>query len=148
MDVILTKDVEHLGKEGQILSVKSGYARNFLLPRGLCVTASPASRAQFEHLRAIRARAAERQKAGAKDLATRLDGMTCTFRLSAGEQGRVHGAVTAGDIVEFLGSNRGISIERHQLELEGPIAQLGVTSVSVKLHPEITATLKIQLLRK
>ncbi len=147
MEVILTKDVEHLGKEGTVVSVKRGYARNFLLPRGLCIVSSPASRAQFEAHKASQQRQQERRKAGAMELHGRLDGMTCTFRVVTGDQGRIHGAITAGDIVQFLGE-KGISLEKHQLLLEGPIAQLGVTPITVKLHPEVTATLKIQLLRK
>ena len=147
MDIILLRDVEHLGKEGAVVAVKRGYARNFLLPRGLCVVSSPSSRAQFEALKAARARQGARLKAQATELAVRLDGITCTFRLGAGDSGKLHGAVTAGDIVEFLEA-KGISLERRQLLLEGPLTQLGVTPVSVKLHPEITVTLKVQLLRK
>ena len=147
MDVILVKDVDRLGKAGQKVSVKDGFARNYLLPQGLAQSATPGARSQMEALRKSQLRQAEMKKAKAAELSSRLNGISCAVRVAVGAQGKLHGAVTAGDIIKVLKS-QGIVLEKHQVALEGPITVLGLTEVSVKLHPEVTAHLKVSVVQE
>ncbi len=146
MEVILTQEVRPLGLAGQKVSVKDGYARNFLMPRGLAVPADrgadSASRARLN----ANLRSAELAKEKAVEIAAKLETTTCRFSLSSGEQGKLHGAVTASDIAREL-QNQGISIEKHQIQLDGPLSQLGEHPVLVRLHPEVKATVKVLLLK-
>ena len=146
MEVILTQEVRPLGLAGQKVSVKDGYARNFLMPRGLAVPADrgadSASRARLN----ANLRSAELAKGKAVGIAAKLEETTCRFSLSSGEQGKLHGAVTTSDIAREL-QKQGISIEKHQIQLEGPLSQLGEHPVPVRLHPQVKATLKVLLLK-
>jgi len=146
MEVILTQEVRPLGLAGQKVSVKDGYARNFLMPRGLAVPADrgadSASRARLN----ANLRSAELAKEKAVEIAAKLEETTCRFSLSSGEQGKLHGAVTTSDIAREL-QKQGISIEKHQIQLEGPLSQLGEHPVPVRLHPQVKATLKVLLLK-
>ena len=147
MNVILIKDVDRLGKVGQKVTVKNGYGRNYLLPRGLAVSVTRGSLRQTESLQAQRHRTASLEKEKAQEMAQRLGGICCTMAVSVGQQGKLHGAVTASDIVQAL-AKQGISIEKHQLELEHPITQVGEISVSVRLHPEVKAAVKVSVVPK
>ena len=136
------KEVERLGKAGQKVSVKDGYARNFLFPRGLAVAATRGAGRSAQAKLAAQIRVAEVaiQKAG--DLARRLEEISCTIPVRVGEQGKLYGAVTAGDIVRAL-QRQGISVERQQIQLGGSLTQLGEVQVPVKLHPEVKAFIKV-----
>jgi large subunit ribosomal protein L9 len=144
MEVILTQEVRPLGLAGQKVSVKDGYDRNFLMPRGLAVPADrgadSASRARLN----ANLRSAELAKEKAVEIAAKLEETTCRFSLSSGEQGKLHGAVTASDIAREL-QKQGISIEKHQIQLEGPLSQLGEHPVPVRLHPGVKAAVKVLL---
>ena len=146
MDIILIKDVDRLGKAGQKVSVKDGFARNYLIPSGLALSATPGARSQMEALHSSQLRQSEMRKTKAAELSDRLKGISCTIRVAVGDQGKLHGAVTAGDIVKVLKS-QGIILEKHQVALEGPITTLGLTEVSVKLHPEVTTHLKVSVVQ-
>ncbi|MBI3318096.1 MAG: 50S ribosomal protein L9 [Candidatus Omnitrophica bacterium] len=147
MQVILAQDVERLGKAGQILTVKDGYARNFLIPKGWAFPAGSGQRSQIEARLRASNRREEALQAKAKELARRIEGALCVIPAAVGESGKLHGAVTAGDILESL-KGQGIPLEKHQLVLTAPIAHLGVTSLPVKLHREVTALLKVEVVRK
>ncbi len=144
MEVILTQDVERLGSVGEKVVVRGGYARNFLIPRGLAVPATASTRAQAGAIQAARARTTQVAEERAKTLAQELERRTWTIAVTAGAQGRLHGAVTSSDIVGLL-EKEGLAIERHQIELERPIGQLGIVEVPVRLHPRVKATLKIRV---
>lgn len=146
MEIILVKDVERLGKEGAVVRVTSGFARNYLLPRGLALTASP------QHLREVEARTqsthrkAQRFRQQAEQLKQQLEGQSLTLKLSVGESDKAFGAVTAQDIVEALVRD-GRSIDKHAVTLEQPIKTLGIYEVPVRLHPEVTATVKVWVVK-
>ena len=136
------KEVERLGKAGQKVSVKDGHARNFLFPRNLAVPATRGAGTTAQAKLAAQIRVAEVaiQKAG--DLARRLEEISCTIPVRVGEQGKLYGAVTAGDIVRAL-QRQGISVERQRIQLGGSLTQLGEVRVPVKLHPEVKAFIKV-----
>lgn len=144
MEVILVKDVDRLGKAGQILTVKDGYARNYLIPRGLGLPASPDRRARAEALGRAQAKALRAAKEKAVQLAQRLENASCVIPMPAGDQDKLHGAVTAADIVRAL-ARQGIAIDKHQVRLERPMTHLGSIEVPIKLHAEVAAVLKLQI---
>ena len=146
MEVILVTDVDRLGKAGQKLTIKDGYARNFLIPQGLALPATPSARAQVQTQLAARLRSAQRSRQRAEELAQRLGGLTCTLAVSAGAQEKLHGAVTAARIVQAL-RKEGITIEKHQIALERPLVHLGEFQVPVRLHPEVKISLKVSLVK-
>lgn len=142
MDVILLQDVEKLGKEGAVLHVKPGFARNYLLPRGLALPASA------ENQRALEARTrqtqvkADRVRKQAEALKQRIESHSLTLTLALGEGDKPFGSVTAHEIVHALAKD-GITIDKHGLQLEQPIKALGIYEIPVRLHPEVTAVLKL-----
>ena len=147
MEIILTKDVDRLGKTGDTVTVKDGFARNFLIPKGLGVSAASGNKEAILALMASRAKKAQLLKGKAEQMAGRLNGLVCTLSVAVGDQGKLHGAVTSGDIEVWLKA-QGISLEKHQLTLPLPLSKLGEYDLPVKLHPEVTATLKVQVVQK
>ena len=146
MDVILLKNVENVGEMGAVVRVASGYARNYLLPQGLAVPASEGQRrAVAEHVRLEGHRDAKRRRA-AEGLAERHQDLSCTISVQAGEDDRLFGSVTARDIATALAEQE-VTIEHRQVELEEPIKQLGVYSVPVRLHPEVSITVKVWVVK-
>ena len=147
MDVILLKDVEKLGAESAVLTVKPGFARNYLLPRGLAVLASPQQLKAMEALKRQRSRKAERMKAGVGALKQKLEAASLTLKLSLGADEKPFGAVTAHDIVDALRRD-GIEVEKHAVQLQQPIKALGVFDIPVRLLPDVTATLKLWVVKE
>jgi large subunit ribosomal protein L9 len=142
MDVILLERVAKLGQMGEVVKVKDGYARNFLLPMGKALRANAGNKARFEAERAtLEARNLER-KSEAQSVAENLDGKTFLVVRSAGETGQLYGSVAARDIVETL-SGEGFMISRNQVDLNTPIKAIGLHSVVLHLHAEVE--IKIQL---
>lgn len=148
MNIILVKDVEPLGKAGKAVTVKDGYARNFLIPRGLALPATAGCRSQLNAQAALKLRHAQRQRSKAAELGERISRVCVTLAVAVGDQGKLHGAVTVKDICEALQQEQGIRLEKHQVVLEEPIGRLGTVEVPVKLHPEVTAALKISVVKK
>ena len=147
MDVILAKDVEGLGKAGQTVSAKEGYARNFLFPNGLAFPATGAMKNQMQMLQAVQLKKSEALKQKAFETAAALEKISCAIPVTVGEQGKLYGSVTAADIAQALGES-GIAVDKHQVLLEGPITQLGTHPVTIKLHTEVTATLQVSVVPK
>lgn len=147
MEIILVKDVDRLGKTGQVLTVKDGYARNYLIPQGLAVAASTNRRAQASALQLAQAKRSQALKEKALELADRLNAISCTIAMPVGDQEKLHGAVTPADIVATL-ADQGIQVDRHQVLMERPVTHLGVVEISVKLHPEVIVSLKIEVVKK
>jgi large subunit ribosomal protein L9 len=146
MDVILLERVAKLGAMGQVVKVKDGYARNFLLRRGKALRATEANKAKFERERAIlEARNAERRK-GAEDEARGLDGKSFVLIRQAGESGQLYGSVSPRDIAEAA-STSGIRVERSHVQLEAPIKTIGVYTVTVAPHPEVEVKVTINVAR-
>ncbi len=144
MKVILREDVSNLGEMGSVVTVKDGYARNFLLPRGLAVEANPRNVKALEHEQRKIQERAKKIKASAEDLASRLSRLALTIPAKAGEEEKLFGSVTAMDIAEAIAA-QGIEIDRKKIVLEEPIKRLGTYSVGVKIHSEVTAKVNIEV---
>jgi large subunit ribosomal protein L9 len=146
MQVILLKKVENLGEMGTVVSVSRGFARNYLLPHGLAVPATEGQRrAVAEHIRLEGHRDIKRKRT-AEGLAEKYQDLSCTITAQAGEDDKLFGSVTARDIALAL-TELEVKVEHRQVELEEPIKQLGVYSVPVKLHPEVTITVKVWVVK-
>jgi large subunit ribosomal protein L9 len=144
MKLILREDVEHLGKGGELVEVKPGYGRNFLLPRGLAVLANPKNVRELDHQRKMAEAKAAKLKASAEAVAKRLADTPVTLKRKVGEQDKLYGSVTALDIVEALAS-RGLQLERRTIDLPEPLKTLGDFEVPVKLHREVIGKAKVKV---
>ena len=146
MDVVLLKPVNALGDAGALVSVKAGYARNYLIPTGLAVPATPQQLSALAATRQQRDQKATRLKEQALTLKQRLESRSWTFTLNLGEGGKPFGAITAHDILQAL-SQEHPAIEKHAIRLEHPLKALGIYEVPVRLHPDVTATLKVWIVK-
>jgi large subunit ribosomal protein L9 len=144
MKLILREDVENLGKGGELVDVKPGYGRNFLLPRGLAVTANPKNVRELEHQRSVAQAKAAKAKASAEAVAKRLADTAITLKRKVGEQDKLYGSVTALDLAEALAA-RGLSIDRRSIDLAEPLKALGDFEVPVKLHHEVVGKVKVKI---
>jgi large subunit ribosomal protein L9 len=140
--LILREDVENLGKGGEVVDVKPGYGRNFLLPRGLAVLANPKNVRELEHQKSIASAKAAKLKASAQAVAKRLAETQVTLRRKVGEQDKLYGSVTALDVAEAL-SARGLDIDRRSIELGEPIKTVGKHEIPVKLHSEVVGKVRL-----
>jgi large subunit ribosomal protein L9 len=147
MKVVLKEDVKNVGKMGQIVDVADGYARNYLVPRGLAIEANTKNIKSLEHEKRTIQERAKKVKNSAQDLAHKISTMTLVIKANAGEEGKLFGSVTTMDIAELL-KNDGIEIDRKKIFLDEPIKRLGSYSVNVKLHPEILTQLNIQVVQE
>ena len=147
MDVILREDVEKLGARGQVVKVKAGYARNFLLPKRLAVAATEANKKIVEQERQAHLRREAKQQGEAEDLAKLMSGVTVTIAQKAGENDQLFGSVTAKDIADGL-EKLNYTIDRRKIELEAPIKQLGEHEVPVRLHRAVTAKVKVIVVKE
>jgi len=142
VEVILRDDVPHLGKIGDVVRVKPGYARNFLFPRGLAVEASRRNLSQLEHDKRVIAAKADRERKAAATAAAKVDGLRLTVRARAGEEGRLFGSVTNLDIERLL-AEKGVQVDRRRIALEEPIKQLGTYPISVQVGRDARATIEL-----
>ncbi len=142
--VILKEKIEGLGLEADVVKVRAGYARNFLIPQGKAYEASRANLRHVEALKVSRARREAVELAAAQELATRISKLKPKFTLSTGQGGKAFGSVTNMDIHKELEA-AGISVDRHAIELEKPVKKSGKTEVIVRIHPQVTATLTISV---
>lgn len=146
MDVILLKEVEKLGSEGSVVHVKPGFARNYLLPRGLAVAATPQRVRAVEEVKRQRLHRIQRAQADAEALKRKIEGRSLSLKLNLGAEDKAFGSVTAHDIVEAL-KRDGIEVEKHDVELAQPIKALGIYEVPIKLDAHVTATLKLWVVK-
>ena len=142
MEVILREDVEKLGRRGDVVKVAEGYGRNFLLPRGLAMAVSEANKAMIAQERKAHALRAATEKAEFESVAQRVASLRFIAPRKVGEHDVLYGSVTSGDIAEFLKA-KGIEIDKRKVQLDEPIKKLGEHEVSVKLHPEVSANLRV-----
>jgi large subunit ribosomal protein L9 len=147
VQVILTQDIDNLGKAGQLVKVKPGYARNFLIPRSLAMTASRASIQRLEHERKAALARSAKLKQTAAEQADKLKDVTVEVAKPAGEGDRLYGSVTTRDVATAL-AKQGYEIDRRDLQLPEAVKQLGEYEVTVKLAPEVTATFKLVVVRQ
>jgi large subunit ribosomal protein L9 len=145
MKVILTKDVKGTGKAGEVKEVADGYARNFLIPRKLAVPASSGALKGVEQRRVAEEKRAAGEEAAARELAEQIASAPVVLRAKVGDQGRLYGSITSGDVAEQLGQRLNQSIDKRRIELEEPIRQLGTYQVPIRLHRAVTATLTVEV---
>ncbi len=142
MEVILREDVKSLGKAGELVKVKPGYARNFLLPKGLAYEATEGNRKRIQsESKARDARMAE-ERSAAEAIASRLNAVSLTLSRKAGEGDRLFGSITAQDIADAL-AGQGHAVDKRKIELEHPIKTIGVHAIPVRLHHEVQAELRL-----
>lgn len=142
MELILRDDVEKLGRRGEIVKVKDGFARNFLLPRGLGMPVTAANKAMIDKEQKSHLARLAKEKAEFEQLAERVATLRFIAPRKVGDNDVLYGSVTAGDVGEFLRS-KGIEIDKRKVQLDEPIKHLGEHELKIKLHPEVTATLKL-----
>ena len=147
MKVILKEDVKSIGSMGQVVVVSDGFARNYLVPRGLAVEANVKNIKSLEHEKKVIQEKARKVKNSVQDLADRLANMTVVIKTKAGEEGKLFGSVTTMDIAEQL-KNQGIEIDKKKISLDEPIKRLGTYAVNLKLHSEITAQVNVQVIEE
>lgn len=145
MKVILKEDVKNLGRMGETVSVKPGYARNFLLPKGLAMEATIKNQQLAEELKKQVSLKLIKQKEDAQAAVQRLSGVALEIKAKTGEEGKLFGSVTSMNIEEGLKA-QGIEIDRKKILLEEPIKKTGEYEVQIKLHPEVTATIKVNVI--
>ena len=142
MEVILRDDMPNLGKSGDLVRVKAGYGRNYLIPKGIAILATKRNKAQMEHEKRVIAVRRAKQIKTAEDLKAKLEELTVSISKKVGKDDKLFGSVTVKEIADYLG-NQGFSIDRKALKLEHPIKELGVHNIPVKLDNEVEATLKV-----
>jgi large subunit ribosomal protein L9 len=142
--VLLREDVDDLGARGEIVRVRAGYARNYLLPRNLAVEASAGNVKGIEAERAALLKKEAKERATAEAQSQQMSSLSLEFRRKAGEQGALYGSVTSMDVAEAL-RERGYEIDRHRIHLREPLKRLGEYSVPVRLHREVTIDLKVRV---
>lgn len=142
MEVILREDVAHLGHIGDVVKVKPGYARNFLLPRGLAVLADKRNLGRLEHERRVANDRRERALTASKSLAQKLSSMRVVIKARAGEEGKLYGSVTNIDVERAI-ADKGVSVERRRIRLDEPIKTLGEHPVTVRLSVGVDATVTV-----
>jgi len=144
MKLILREDVSNLGKSGEVVSVKPGYGRNFLLPRKLAVLASDKNVRQLEHHKQVIAAAEAKRKAAAETQVKALAGLKVKIARKVGEQDKLFGSVTASNIAEALNA-QGQTVEHRQIVLTEPLKALGSYDVQLKLHRDVVGTVKVEV---
>ena len=142
MKVILTADVDKLGKSGEMKDVAEGYARNFLIPKKVAVPAAGGAYRAWQHDIASREEKRKREREEAEIAAQRISSTTLTMGVKVGEGGKLYGSITAKDIADAL-ARRGITIDRHKVELPDPLKSLGTYKVAIKVYPGMTPEVTI-----
>ena len=145
MEIVLLEDVKALGKKGQIVKVNDGYARNFILPKKLGVEANAKNLNDLKLKKANDEKVAAEQLAAAKKLAAEMEEMSVTVSIKAGEGGRTFGSVSTKEIAKAAMEQLKLDIDKKKMVLPEPIKSLGVTEVPVKLHKDVTATLRVKV---
>ena len=144
MKLLLKEDVQGLGVCGDEVEVKDGYGKNFLIPKGHAILATPKNLKQFNHQKSIVQARLKKEKINAMAQDQEIEKVTCLFKKKAGDNGKLFGTVTTQEISENL-RKHDIELDRRKLQLKEPIKSLGEFEVSVKLHPEVTTTVKIMV---
>jgi large subunit ribosomal protein L9 len=145
--VLLQQDVENLGHSGDVVRVRPGHARNYLIPRGLALPATPGNLARVDELKRAAAVRAKKDQEEAVELKQKLEATSVKVVRAVGEENKMYGSVTAKDIEEAY-AEHGIKIDRRKLHLAEPIKQLGLAEVVMKLHHDVTATLRVEVIKQ
>jgi large subunit ribosomal protein L9 len=142
MEVLLNEDIDNLGHRGQVVRVRAGYGRNYLLPQGLAIEASLGNKRMIEEHRRVLSKREDREKNAANEQSDKLNGVVLSFDRRVGEHGILYGSVTAMDIAAAL-AELGQKVERRKIRLHEPIKEVGEFDVQVKLHRDVTPSIKV-----
>ncbi len=142
MKAILKKDIEKLGKTGDLVDVKTGFARNLLFPKGLALPATPINLKLVEQQKTKVRLCLEKEKKKARELADKINSTSCTISVKAGQDGKLYGSITTQDIAQAYKSE-GVDIDKRKIELPEAIKEVGVFKIKIRLHPEVTAEAKV-----
>ncbi len=147
MKIILLDDVSKVGRRGEVREVSDGYARNFLIPKKLALSATAGNLKNLEHIKTQQEAKADRVKADAESMRSRVEAIVYEERRQDSEEGKLFGSVTSQDIADFLGA-KGLKIDRRRITLDEPIKTLGEFTVSMRLHTDVTAQLRVNVARE
>jgi large subunit ribosomal protein L9 len=147
MDVILRQDVDKVGRAGDMVTVKDGFGRNFLLPRGLAYLATEGNKKRIDAERAQKGKKHAAEVSAQREIATRLEAVSLTFTMKAGEGDKLFGSVTASDVAERLKAE-GFALDKRAVELEEPLRALGVYKIPVRLHAEVKPEVRVWVVRE
>jgi large subunit ribosomal protein L9 len=147
MKVILLEDVTKVGRRGEVRDVSDGYARNFLIPKKLALGATEGNLKNLEHIKKQANAKAERVRGEAAGVRDRIEALVYEERRQASEEGKLFGSVTSQDLVDFL-DKHGIKVERRRVHLDEPIKTLGESTVPIRLHADVTAQLRVSVMRE
>ena len=147
MKVILLDDVVKVGRRGEVRVVSDGYARNYLIPKKLALSATAGNLKNLDHIKTQQDAKAGRIKGDAEALRARIEALVYEDKRQASEEGKLFGSVTSQDIADFLG-RQGVKVDRRRITLDEPIKGLGETSVTIRLHQDVTAQLKVSVVRE
>lgn len=147
MKLILTENVDKVGAQGEIVNVKAGFGRNYLIPRGLATIATPAAVQAIEEEAKIKAKKQEAAKKAAEKLAAKLSSVSITATVAAGEDDKIFGSVTAQNIADLL-AEKGYEIDRHNIVIAEPIKALGVYNIPVKVFHDVKAEVKLWVIKE
>lgn len=145
MEIILLQDVKALGKKGEIVKVSDGYARNFILPKNLGLEATPKNMNDLKLQKAAEAKKQQEILEQAQELGKEIEAKSVTLKIKAGEGGRTFGSVSSKEIAIAIKEQLGLDIDKKKLQLNDPIKNMGSYTVPVKLHPKVTAELKVKV---
>jgi len=148
MKVILTEDLKGTGKKGEVINVKDGYGRNFLIPDGRAISATEGNVKRFEHIIKSFAGRKEREIKSAEDLKAKFDEMSLTLKKKVGVDGKLFGSVTHKDIADAMKSTLGVEIDKKMIRIDEPIKMSGTHTVTIHLRQDVNATLKIEVERE
>ena len=147
MKVLLKDDVKDVGKRGDVVMVKDGFARNYLLPRNLALEVTPGNMKIVEEERQAQRRREVKEKSDAQELSERISAVSCVFPVKVGEGDKMYGSITSQHIAEAL-EKEGIKISKKNIELESPIKTLGVYEVPIRLHPQLTMKFRVEVMKE
>lgn len=147
MEVILRQAVENLGQPGDLVQTSSGFARNYLLPRGIAVLATEGNKRRIEHEKSRLEAAEAQRRSAAEEQAKKYEEISLTFSARVGEEGKLFGSVTAADIAHQLEA-QGFPVEKRQIDLHEPIKALGVYRVPIKLHADVKPEIKVWVIKQ
>ncbi len=147
MEIILRQDYEQLGKTGEIVTVKDGFARNYLIPKGIAYVATKNNKKRLENELKMQNWRKEKEKRAAEETAKKLETVSCTIPVQVGEEDKLFGSVTSQNIADALAA-LGYEVDKRKILLEEPIKSLGIYSVPIKLHPDVTATVKVWVVKE
>ncbi|MBN1794979.1 MAG: 50S ribosomal protein L9 [Candidatus Omnitrophica bacterium] len=147
MKIILIEDIDSLGQSGDVIEVKDGYARNYLIPRGAARPATPGNIQLAERLKQQKQTRLEREKKEVEEFAAKISSVSCTISVKVGHDDKLYGAVTAAHIADAL-KREGIEVDKRNVVLEEPIKNLGVYTISIHLRPDVTAKVKVWVVKE